>query len=133
MSEIKYYYDFGEINKELKSFDDLNIQFEAFKKAYEEKNTDVFAPVLNVTAEPSINGVEFLSATYFLRKGLFSKKIKTDEFGIQAKKIEEDGTTKFYMWYTKNIEELKSIYYEFVVNQRTPNFDNWIENFVMSD
>ncbi len=69
-----------------------------------------------------------ISAFYDLKKGLFTKKIKTDEFFIAIHKIEENDHKVEYYWSTKDYEEFKSIFYEFIVKQRTPNLNIFSKN-----
>jgi hypothetical protein len=103
------------------------------ERAYEEKDDKKYSSTINLKVNPSINGVDNIGAYYNLKRGFFSKKIKTDEFLVQIHKIENDGKSTNYIWCTNNFEEFKLIFYEFIVNQQTPNFNNWTKNIFMSD
>ena len=122
-----YIYDFGDPNdrKVLADYNDFSRKLLCFKIAQEEKNFDIVQPVVNVeTKNYNINGVFMISAIYILNKSMFSNKIKTDEFMITVQKHEEDGIQEYY-WFTANFEELDRIFYEFIVNKKTPDTSNF--------
>ncbi len=139
--DIKYYFNTSDkndenghpIDQDLTSFDQLAGAFSEFQEAYADKNPKRIQPVLNITIEPRLNGVESASATRFISKAWFSNKVKTDELGIIMGKIDDDGKRTYYMWNTKDLGELKRIFYELVVNHRTPDFTHWDRNVFLSD
>lgn len=128
---LKYFYDFGDgCESELVDFEQFSKELERFKIAQQEKDLNKTEPIVNISINngENINGITMISAVYELKRGIFIKKIKTDELFLIIHKTKYDGRKTEYFWSTQNYDEFRSIFYEFVVNQKTPNLNNWNEN-----
>jgi len=128
VGELQYFYDFGDPNakKELTDYDQFSEELGCFRKAQSNKDFSKLQPVVNVwIKDNNINGITTISAFYDLKKSLFTQKIKRDEFSIVVQRIEEEGHKLEYWWTTEDYDELKNVFKEFIINQRTPNLDEF--------
>jgi len=137
MNNVKYYYNFGEeqdqvIKNELESFDQVKEKLNEFKLAFEEKDGKR-CPIINVWVEPDISSILTLSASYEYNKKKFFKFFSLDEYLLQVVKTENDGKKAYYTYSTKNFDELSSIFFEFIENQKAPDLSKWERNVVLSE
>ena len=121
-NNLQYFYNFGDenTNQELIDYNKFNNELKCFKNAQEIKDFTKTQPVVNVWLNDNINDVTMISSFYDLKKGLFTKKVKTDEFTVVIVKKDENNNRVECYWSTKNYEDLETIFYEFIVNKRTP-------------
>jgi hypothetical protein len=139
MNQIKYYYrlepiaidnwdehDIKKYNRELNSFDDLSKPFEFLKKSYETLTTEpmVISVCITPDQQPNLNNVIEINVFHYIKRKLFSKEIKKHCFRITLTATTPDHID-LYSYETTDFDFVKQIFYNYIVNQQTPDTSLW--------
>lgn len=139
MNQVKYYYrlnskgidnwdkkDVENNNQILVSFDVLLEPLELLRTSYENQNKDRAQIIVCVMPDESLllNDVIELSVYHKIKKKLFSKKIKENIYALCITKGSPNGVDVCF-YNTKDFDEVKQIFHDYVVNQKTPDLSIW--------
>ncbi len=135
MDDVQFYYrlkpiaiDFTDqrevekYNSVLLSMSCLDEQFDKLEVAYRDQ-TKERADII-VTVIPAIDGVMELSVYHQIRRRLFSREIKYNDFFLTIERLVGDST--YLYWYdTEDIQEVKQMFADMIENKQIPDLTKW--------
>lgn len=119
-------FDIKEIRKysrRLNDLSELSARFEQLRSSYENMSKE--RADIAVYACPPVSGVASVSAFNYLRRGLFSKKIKRHCISLCVTKEEEDGSLSLYFYGAQDFNFVKELFRGFIEQNKIPDFDGW--------
>lgn len=141
MDEHKFYYRFKPIgidhskeqeirkyNQELVSFEELSVQFDMLKNAYD-KAVKTRADII-INALPDIGGVVEISVHHKIKFKFFSRMVRQNVFSLCVDRYNEDNKLILYNYETVNIEEVKLIFREFIQAHILPDLNKWKYTYI---
>jgi len=112
---------------ELMSFESLAGHFDLLEKSYltkDKKRADIIICVSPRFARKYLNNVIEISVYHRLSNRLFSKKATGGYYSFCMTVVTDRGVD-LYDYKSKNIAEVKRIFFEYIMNQRPPKFEDW--------
>lgn len=122
-------------NEELNSFEDLAQPFERLKEAFENKSkdrVDIMVCVLPGKTSHTYGVIE-VTACHIIKKKLFSGEIKKQCYALSVTKEGREESTMLYFKETTNFEEVKTLFYTYIVEQMNLQLSGWDVTKISND